>query len=429
MTPSSSSIRRHLVASALVLACFAGCAAAAVRVQLSDAIVAQGSVVVDSFVKKVQHPSGGVVAAILVKDGDRVRAGDTLLRLDDTVARANLGTVVDEWDELTAARARAEAERDGLVAIAFPPSLLAKRNDPKVARILASAAKQFDVYRQACAGQKAQLRERLTQFRKQIEGLDQQIEAKKREIALVQIELTGAQVLWARNLVQLSRVVALQRDDAKARGDYGQLVSSRGETGAKIAETELQIIQVDEEARKEDEKELAQFRLRSAELVGRRITAEDQLDRLAIRAPQDGTVQELSVHTLGGVVAPQSEAIMLIVPGSDRLLVEAKVQTQDIVQLKVGQRVQVRVSGVNQRTTPELEGTVAAVSADSIPDPKTGASYYKLRITLKDGRERASGLDLVPGLPVEVFIETSAPRSILSYLVKPLSDQMVRAFR
>ncbi len=425
------SIRRHLAAGiAVTTFLIAGVGGWAATTELSGAVIAQGMLVVETSVKKVQHPTGGVVGELRVRDGDRVKLGDVLLRLDETVTRANLSIVTKNLDELAARQARDEAERDGDDNIAFPADLLERaKTSPEIARLLAGETKLFEIRRVSREGQRAQLRERVAQLRLQIEGLVQQTGAKQTEIDLIQPELEGLRELWKKGLVQISRVTSLQRDAARLEGDRGHLVAATAEAKGKIVETELQILQIDQEMRSEVGKELAEIRGKTAEYVERKVAAEDQLKRIDIRAPQDGVVHQLSVHTVGGVITAQGEPIMLIVPEADALRVEAKIQPQEIDQLHIGQRAVLRFSSFSQRTTPELNGEVTLVAADVSQDQKTAASFYTIHIKIgPDEIKRLEGLRLVPGMPVEAFVQTS-PRTVMSYLVRPLHDQLMRAFR
>jgi HlyD family secretion protein len=425
------SIRRHLAAGIAVAAFLvAGVGGWAATTELSGAVIAQGMLVVDTSVKKVQHPTGGVVGELRVRDGDRVKAGDILLRLDETVTRANLAIVTKNLDELAARQARDEAERDGASTVTFPPDLLERaKTSPEVQRLVAGEAKLFEIRRNSREGQRAQLRERTAQLQQQIDGLVQQTRAKQTEIDLIQPELEGVRDLWKKGLVQINRVTSLQRDAARLEGERGQLVAATAEAKGKIVETELQILQIDQEMRSEVGKELAEIRGRVSEFVERKVAAEDQLKRVDIRAPQDGLVHQMSVHTVGGVITAQGEPIMLIVPEADLLRVEAKVEPQQIDQLHVGQRAVLRFSAFNQRTTPELNGEVSHVSADVSQDQKTAVSFYTIHVKIPpEEMKRLGGLRLVPGMPVETFVQTS-PRTVMSYLVRPLHDQLMRAFR
>jgi HlyD family secretion protein len=423
------SIHRHLLTGGVIVLLLAfGVGGWAATTQIAGALIAQGSVVVDSNVKKVQHPTGGVVGKLNVRDGDRVKADDILVQLDDTVTRANLAIVTKGLDEFAARKARLEAERDGTESITFPPALLARVSEPSVSVAVSNERKLFELRRSARLGQKAQLNQRITQLQDEIRGLTAQQEAKAREITLIGKELEGVRELWKNNLVQITRLTALERDAARLEGERAQLIAAVAQAKGKISETELQVIQIDQDLSSEVAKDMREVDAKSGEYVERKVAAEDQLKRIDIRAPQDGVVLESKVHTVGGVI-PAGDAIMLIVPESDNLIVEAKVNPYDIDQVKIGQSAVLRFSAFNLRTTPEINGTVTRVSADTTTDQRTGLSYYTTRIAMaKKEIARLGDLKLIPGMPVEAFVQTGE-RSVMSYLMKPLQDQFMRAFR
>ena len=423
------SIRRHArLGLAAALALVGGLGGWAALTELSGAVVAGGAVVVDSHVKKVQHPTGGVVGEILARDGSRVRAGDVVVRLDETVAKANLAMVNKSLDELMARQARLEAERDGRNAVVFAPALQQRRIEPDVANLLDGELRLFDNRRIAREGQKAQLKERTAQLQEQIDGLKLQASAKGDEIQLIQDELGGVEQLWRKNLVPITRVTSLKREETRLKGERGQLISEMAQAKGRISETALQILQIDQDLRSEVSKELREVQAKIAELVERQVAALDQLKRIDIRAPQDGVVHQSMVHTVGGVINA-GEPLMLIVPESDDLSIEVKVATQDIDQLRPGQETMLRLSAFNQRTTPELKGRVSLIAADRVTDQHSGLEYYPVRIAFAEGeREKIGEVRLVPGMPVESFIQTHQ-RTVLSYLTKPLADHLSRAFR
>lgn len=400
----------------------------AATTELAGAIVAPGTLVVDTSLKKVQHPTGGVVGDLRVRDGTEVRAGDILLRLDETITRANLAVITKSMEELTARQSRLKAEQDGRERVTFPAEMNARKQEPELAGLLEEEARLFELRRTARQGQKAQLGERIAQLRQQTRGMADQATAKRREIELIGEELKGVRELWSKNLVPITRVTALERDAVRLEGERGALVSSIAQAKGKITETELQILQVDQDLRTEVGKDLAEIRGKLAELVEKRVAAEDQLKRIDVRAPQDGFVHQLAVHTVGGVINP-GEPLMLIVPRADALAVEAKIAPQDIDQVRIGHKAIMRFSAFNQRTTPELLGEVSRVSADVTQDPKTGANFYTIRIVVGEGElARLNELKLVAGMPVESFIQTGE-RTVISYLTKPLSDQIAKAWR
>ena len=423
------SIRLHLVAGLAVVAVLAGGLGGwASTQQISGALIAPGQIVVESNVKKVQHPTGGVVGELRARDGDVVKNGDIVVRIDDTVTKANLAIVTKNLDAALARAARLEAEQRGLDKISFPPQLADRAADPEVAAVIASESKLFDVRVTGRAGQKAQLSERIRQLKEEIEGLSAQERAKEQEIALVQQELSGVRDLYEKRLVQISRLTTLERDAARLNGERAQYIAARAQAKGKITETELQIIQVDRDVVSEVSKDLRETSDKIGELIERKVTAEDQLRRIDIRAPQDGIVEQSTVHTVGGVITA-GDAIMLIVPQTDDLQVEAKVNPQDIDKLQVGQKTLLRLSAFNQRTTPELNGFVSRVSPDVTTEQRTGQSYYTIRVSMPPQEiARLGDVKLIPGMPVEAFVQTGE-RTLISYLMKPLSDQLMRTFR
>jgi membrane fusion protein, type I secretion system len=423
------SIRLHLIIGlAVVMVLAGGLGGWASTQEISGALIAPGQIVVESNVKKVQHPTGGVVGELRAHDGDVVKAGDIVVRLDDTVTKANLAIVTKNLDAALARAARLEAEQRGLDRIGFSPQLTARAGDPDVVSVMASEGKLFDVRVNGRVGQKAQLRERITQLNEEIGGLTAQAAAKDQEIALVEKELAGVKQLYDQHLVQISRLTTLQRDAARLNGERAQYVASRAQAKGKITETELQIIQVDKDMVSEVSKDLRETNDKIGEFVERKVTAEDQLRRVDIRSPQNGVVVQSTVHTVGGVITA-GDAIMLIVPQSDDLQVEAKVNPQDIDKLQIGQKTLLRLSAFNQRTTPELNGVVTRVSADVTTDQRSGQSYYTIRVSMPAAEiARLGDAKLIPGMPVEAFVQTG-DRTMMSYLMKPLSDQLMRAFR
>ncbi len=423
------SISRHMLAGLVIVLVMAGGVGGwAGTMTLSGALIAQGSVVVDTNVKKVQHPTGGIVGELNVRDGDHVKQGDIVVRLDDTVTRANLAIVTKGLDELYARKARLESERDGRDSVKFPAELLARSAEPEIASILDGERKLFDLRRNARIGQKEQLRQRVDQLREEISGLKAQRVSKEKESKLIDREKDGVYDLWKQKLVPLTKLTELERSAVRLEGEAGQLVAQTAQASGKVSETELQIIQIDRDLSSEVAKETREIDGKIGEFVERKVTAEDQLKRVDIRAPQDGMVFQSNAHTVGGVITA-GDVIMLIVPDSDNLTVEAKVNPQDIDQVHTGQTALLRLSAFNQRTTPEILGTVTRVSADTTTDQRTGQTYYTIRIAMPAQEVAKLGdVKIVPGMPVEAFVQTG-DRTMISYLVKPLHDQLMRMFR
>jgi HlyD family secretion protein len=423
------SIRRHaLFGGVTLVALVGGVGGWAATTELSGAVLASGVVVVDMNVKKVQHPTGGIVSELAVRNGQRVDAGDVLIRLDETMTRAALAVVVKNLDELTARHARLEAERDGAPSVVFPAELNDRRADPDVLRVMLGEAKLFDLRKVARLGRKAQLAERIAQLQQEIQGLGGQSATKQKEIELIARELQGVRSLWEKNLVPISRLTALEREAVRLEGEFNQLITAAAQAKGRSTEVELQIVQIDQDLHSEVARELREIQAKISELVERRVSAEDQLRRIEIRAPQTGFVHQLTVHTKGGVISP-AEPIMLIVPETDELTLEAKVAPPDIDQISIGQPAAIRFAAFNQRTTPEITGSVSRISADVTVDANSGASYYSVRILMPaEEIGRLQGMRLVPGMPAETFIRTD-DRTVMSYLLKPLYEQAAKAFR
>jgi HlyD family secretion protein len=394
---------------------------------LAGAIVVPGNLVVQSNVKTIQHPSGGVVAEIAVHNGQHVGGGDLLLRLDATQAQASLQVVSKQLDEIRARIARLTAERDGVTELEVPEELASRAAEGNVKSLLSSEATLFNARSTARRSQIDLLQSKISQLGEEIAGLDAQVASKTRQLDLITGELGGVQELYDKRLVPLSRLTALQRESARIEGERGQLISTIAETKSKVGESRLQILRIDQDFRTDVVKELGENRGKEAELAERGVAAQDLLDRIEIRAPTAGVINQLAVHTVGGVIRA-GDQIMEIVPDSDDLQIEARLQPNDIDQVRSGQKAFVRFSAFNQRVTPQLTGAVSYVSADISHDHQTNAPYFTVRIALSDAeRRRLAGLQLVPGMPAEVFMQTGS-RTMMSYLLKPITDQMRRAF-
>jgi HlyD family secretion protein len=423
----------NLAGLAIIVVLIGGVGGWATTVQLAGAVIAPGTIVVESNVKKVQHPTGGVVGEILVKEGDAVDEGQLVLRLDDTVTRSTLGAVRSQLDELMAREARLLAERDDADGMTFPTQLKDRRSEMSVATAVAGEEKLFESRKTSRTGQRAQLRERIAQLNEEVRGLSAQVVAKESELDLIGKELIGVADLYHKNLVSISRYTQLQREQTRLQGERGQLIADIARARGKISETELQIIQLDQDFRTDVLKDLREAQGKIAELKERVTAAEDQLKRVDLRAPQAGTVHQLAVHTVGGVIS-NGETIMQIVPRADELVVDAKLAPFDIDQVATGAIAAVRIMSGNQRTTPVIIGRVMRVSADIEREQQKNSAepaqaYYTVRIALPaDEVARLTDIHLVPGMPAEVFIQTHE-RTPLQYLLKPLREQIARTFR
>jgi HlyD family secretion protein len=399
------------------------CGVWAATTPIAGAVIASGVVVVESNVKKVQHPAGGVVAEIAVKNGDQVTGGDVVLKLDDTQARANLGIIVSQLIQLTGRKARLEAERDQADAIRFSRNFMTSGEEAR--SVMEGEKRLFEFRRTSKRGQTAQLTERIGQIKEEIKGLAAQREAKNGEVALMIEELDRLEQLRKKELMATNRILSAQRDLTRLKGEWGALVAQTARAQGQISEMELQILALDQTMQTESSKELREMEARLAELAERRVAAEDQLKRIELRAPQTGVVHDLVVHTVGGVIGA-AETVMMIVPNREELGVEVRIATSDIDQVHIGQEATLRFPAFNQRTTPEVKGIVTRIGADLTKEPQTNTVFYTVRVRPLD--VQIDKMRLVPGMPVEAFIATGE-RTAITYLVKPLTDQFVRAFR
>ncbi len=422
-------LRQSTIGGVALIALFGGTIGLwAATSTLSGAVMAGGQFVVDTSVKKVQHSTGGIVGELKVKEGDRVSQGDLLVRLDETVTRANLQVVAKQLDEYLGRQARLEAERDGASEVPTPVEFSNRLNDPAVRKIMSSERTLFTARRASREAQKDQLKKRITQSRDEITGLKAQQQAKSREAELIVDELKGVRDLYQKNLVPITRLNALERDAASIEGQRGQLIAAVAQAESRIAETEFQIIQIDEQMLAEAVQELREIQGKVAEYTERRVAAEDQLKRIDIRAPSDGYVHQLNVHTIGGVISP-AEPVMNIVPMNDKLELEAKVLPNEIDQVKLGQKATVKVHAANARMIPDLHGSVSRISADVSKDQQSGMTFYTIRVELpQEELKKLENLHLIAGMQAEVFVEVNQ-RTPFEYFFKPMQEQIARAFR
>lgn len=424
-----ASVSRFMISGlAVVFFLVGGLGVWAATTEIAGAVVATGVVVVETNVKKVQHPTGGIVGEIHVKNGAHVKAGDLLIRLDETLTRVNLQMITKQLDEFVIRQARLVAERDDADAIVVPQHLTDRKDEHEIGQIVRGEESLFRTRRQSIDGQKSQLKERSQQLAQEAQGIESQIAAKRREIKLITDELVGLAELAAKQLVTTTKIAALKREKARLEGELGQYVAALAQTEGRKTEIALQIVRLDQDLKTEVVKELREAQSKIAELHERKIAAEDQLRRIEIRAPQNGIVHQLAVFTVGGVIGP-GEPIMLIVPEGDRLLVEARIAPKDIDQLYIGQLTRIRFAAFDQQTTPQVNGEVLGISADLSRDQTTGETYFTARITIpEDELAKLGDNKLQPGIPADVQIKTR-DRTALSYLMKPLVDQIDKAFR
>ncbi len=422
---TQDAIRAHLFGAAVCIGLLGGTATAwSLVAKLPGALVAQGNVVVETNVKKVQHPTGGVVGQLNVREGQHVKEGEVVVRLDETTARANLGIVVNDLTGQRLRQSRLVAERDNKPVLIVPADIAARAaQDADIAAIVGGERQMLQARLATKNGQKAQLTERVGQYRQEIKGLEDQRKATETQLRVARDEYEVLLPLYKKGLVQKTRMTALEREIATKEGALGEIIARNSQALGKISETELQILQIDKELASEVAKELRETETRIGELTERRNSAEDQLKRVDIRAPITGTVHQLNVHTVGGVIN-QTDALMLIVPDFDRLIVEIRINLQDIDQVNLGQTTRVRFPAFNQRTTPEIDGTLLRIGRDMTRDPQSGQMYYAAAVQFSDAElARLKGLRMIAGMPAEAFIITTE-RTLANYLVKPIIDNI-----
>jgi len=396
---------------------------------IHGAVIAPGVIVVESNVKRVQYPDGGIVAKIFVKDGDKVKAGDKLVRMDETQLRSELQIVKANLIEMRAQRARLVAERDEADRVTFPDDLKSLRGDPVVADVLTGQEKLFTADVAALKGRKEQLSERIDQLNQQISGLKAQMVSNKEQDKLIHQELASLESLLKQGLVPVTRVLALKREAARLEGQVGQRTSDMAAAAGRISETKLRIIQLGDDSRAKILSQLRDTDAKIAELVERRTAAQAKLGRTLLRAPRGGWVQNLNVHTVGGVTAP-GETLMVIVPALDKLVIEAHIRPKDIEQVRVGQDAMIRFPALNRRTTPQVHGRLVQLDADITRPRDKSRAFFGARLVLSQAAIKRLGPNVVlkPGMPAEAFIRTHE-RSPISYLLQPLTDQIARTFR
>ncbi len=422
-------LRRTIVSGLLIITiCIGGFGLWAGWAPLRGAAVAPGTVVVDGKRKTIQHLEGGIVREILVHDGDKVKGDQILMRLDPTQASSTLQQVTAHYDSAVALVARLTAEEMGQPAILFPADLLAKRNDPDVAKLLDGQDSIFKAHLDELNSQAQILEQRNAQAAEEIRGLDAQIRAQREQLRLIAEEITNKSALLERGLVTKPQVLLLQRQQAEIDGTMNQNVAAIARAKQVMAETQLRISDLRTNRINEASKDHGDALKDLFDFAEKMRAARDVLDRTVVRAPLDGTVMEMAVHTIGGVVSPGS-TLMEIVPSADQLTIEAKVDVKDIDHVHAGLPAQVRLVNYSQRDTPTIDGQVNWVSADRVDDAKLGAPYYSAKIDVDRAQLKAlDNVELYPGMPVEVMI-LGNERTVFDYLLGPINRTFARAMR
>jgi HlyD family secretion protein len=395
---------------------------------MAGAVIAPAEVAVETHVKEISHPFGGVASDILVEDGDRVRAGQVLIRLDSTVAGAAARYTGLSLDQLLAREARLRAAQSDAATVTFPSELLQRAQEPAVAAVMEDERRSFELARSARMDELQRLRQQIGQVKAEIAAQTSRAKAYARQENLVQEELLQTRQLYEGRLTTLDRLNALERAAVGVEADRASAWSGVTQGYARIRELEAQIASIKSNARSEAAIELGQAQGMIAELRKESTAASDQNERSVIRAPQDGIIAKLAVRTVGSVV-PAGETLLEIVPVNDRLVVKAQIRPTDIDQVTEGRPARLRFTALNMRTTPELNGSVVHVAADRSIDRTTNATFYSATVEIRKGElQRLGGVRLAIGMPVEVFVQTGE-RTMLQYILRPLSDQISRALR
>lgn len=418
-------LRQGMIITGVLVLGLGGLAA---TLPMAGAVIAPGAVSVSSFVKQISHPTGGVVSEILVNDGMQVKKGQILIKLDDTVTGASANYTGENVDQLLARAARLVAERDNRASIAFPKELTSRADDPVVAQLIRSEQLAFQLRRQSRGGMVSQLSKRIAETQAEIAGFNAQADSYTRQAKLISDELEVTRALYEQRFTTLDRLNALERSAVSLIANADSARTSANAAQARIAQLQAQAASVGQDSRSTSSAELLDVQSRISEMRRLKAGADDSFERSILRAPQSGIVDKLAMRTIGGVLPP-GQPILEIVPDKDKLVVEAKVSITDADQVRVGQTSVLRFSAFSSRTTPEIKGDVAFVSANRTVEEQTGLAYFRVRIDIPPSELSKLGkLKLKPGLPVEAFIQTGN-RTMLNYLTKPLTDQLMRAFR
>lgn len=412
---------------AIALLCF-GFGGSLTFIPISGAVIAGGEVATASGVKKIAHPVGGVIAAIPVSNGQKVKEGQILLRFDTNVSAAGAAMAMESVDQLMAREARLRAERDGMDAISFPEELTSRLSVEEVKRAVEEERRSFALNRQAVSSQRQTIMQQISQAKHSIEGFNIQADVYRKQEVLIAEERTANDKLWEKGYTTLQRRNELHRAAEGVRGNVASAETNAAQTRARIAELQERMYLLEDNARRLAGEELVEVQTRLIALRQNSIVAQDMNDRNLVRAPSDGIIDKLAFSTIGGVI-PAGETIMEIVPDNEGLIVTARVSPQDIDQLQPGGNVMLRFSAFDLQSTPQIKGILKKISADRSVDAQRGIAYYPVEVTIaKNEIAKLGTLKLRPGMPVEAFFKTGE-RTLFAYLFKPLSDQISRAFR
>ncbi len=397
-------------------------------VPIASAVISSGHVTVDTNKKQIAHLEGGIVQNLYVRNGSRVKAGDTLIKLDKTRNQAQLTILESNIQENSARLARLKAEAQSKNLITFPQELLNLKNKPSIQELIKSEEDIFKARRASLNGQTEILTKRIEQLKEEVTGLKIQLDAQKRSQTIIEEEVKALTPLFERGQVSLQRMLPLRREAVQMEGSVGSVTANIARTKQTINETELQIIQLKKEARETVLSEMTSVLSEIKDLREQYAATHDILKRTSIVAPVSGTIVNLNIHSKNAVVRA-GESLMEIVPDQDALLIEVQIQPQDIDNVEIGQTSQVRLTAFKQRTTPVLNGQVSYISPDTIMNPQTGIAHYIGRIMVKnDELTRLGNNKLTPGMPAEIMIKTGS-RTAINYLIQPIQESMNRAWR
>jgi HlyD family secretion protein len=393
---------------------------------VSGAVVTGGTVSVEGEYKTVQHLEGGIVGKIHVKNGDRVKAGDVLVHLDDTQSRASMAATTAKFSDAAIQEARLIAMRDRLDS--FEPPASVDLTKPENIKLIEAQKALFDARRTAYIGQQKVLNQRISQTDSELAGITGQLESRGKELKLNEVELANVKPLFEKGFVNMQRIGPLERENVRIRGEIGNIKAQIAKLKSARTEAEARLAQADKEYSQQAAEELQKVQAVLAEQTETRKAISDRLARTDVRAPASGIVHAMAVHTEGGVVSPGS-TLLQIIPEDRKLVIEAKIAPHDIDKVRAGQDAAVRFSSFDSHTTPRLTGIVKSVSAAEIVD-KDGKAFFTTQIEVPPSEllKLDTGHRLVPGMPAEVYLETGS-RSILSYFLKPLTDMLARTFR
>lgn len=416
------------VGLAIVALFFGGLGSWAALAPLAGAILAEGVVKVEANRQAVQHLDGGLVRQILVKDGELVREGQVLLRLDESAAKANVDVLSAQLDALRTLEARLVAERDGHDHITFPADVAARQYEPQMAGMLTGQINLFEARRRAFDGQRQLQQQKIAQLKEQIGGYDAQVKSQQRQMALIEEEAKGTRELWQKGWAPKTKVLALDRTTASLDGQRGELVANIARSKQQIGEAELQILQLTKDRLSEVADQLRDAQTKLLDVEPKLRAARDVYDHLELKAPRSGYVVGLTAFTVGGVIA-KGDHVLDIVPLESPLVVEGQVKPEEIEGLQVGAPAEVHLSAYKQRNVPKVRGTVTKVSADRLTDQKTNQAYYQIQVMLdQDELAALPMVQLQPGMPAEITVPTRE-RTALDYLLAPLAAGFHRALR